>query len=88
MTGAQAREARRLLGSSFSRLERLCSFPRGAVQKFETTNHLPPQRLPQAAKFTKSTPDRMYILRSLLEAEVVVFTDGKEPGVKLRKVER
>lgn len=81
MTGVQLREARQLLGLSGARLDMLCGLPNGTIQVFEKTG-----RMAQSApKHLRG--DRVAAVRGVLEGAGVVFTDGEEPGVKLRKVE-
>lgn len=80
MTGDQVREARKLLNLSRFRLAQQCSVPENTIRVFEATG-----TLPKATKSPEHPVRRLTAIRTTLEAAGVVFTDGKEPGVKLRK---
>ncbi|MGI4951180.1 MAG: hypothetical protein ACRYGM_05195 [Janthinobacterium lividum] len=80
MTGAQVREARRLLGMSGTRLNALADLPAGTVESFERTGRV---RCPIAID---PTADRFTAIRETLEAAGIEFIEQDEegPGVRLR----
>ena len=71
---AQGRAARALVNWSRERLAEASKVPSRTIADFELGN-TSPQRRTLAA------------IRAALEAAGVVFTNGDEPGVKLRKAE-
>jgi transcriptional regulator with XRE-family HTH domain len=73
ITGEQASLARRLLGWSLMRLSNFCGVSDVTIQNFEMGR----DRIP-------TTPDVEAIQRALEEAGVE-FTNGKKPGVRLKK---
>ena len=74
MTPAQCRMARAGVGWGIRELCAAASVSQGTLVDFEGG-----KRTPQARTLAA--------IRTALEAAGVVFTDGEEPGVKLRKVE-
>ena len=80
MTRLQARKARHLLGWSSLRLANNCGIPESAVRSFEATGRMSPPM------FRGHVFDRTTAMRATLEAAGVVFSDGVEPGVELRKM--
>ena len=79
MTPKQCQEARRLLGWSQDRLGAISGTGAHAVSTFELKGRV------TAAAF--GGIDRLTALRAALEAAGVVFTNGEEPGVKVRKAD-
>jgi len=71
LTGEQCREARRLLGLHQEALARAANVHAETITSFESGR--------------KATFPVQVKLRAALEAAGVVFTDGDEPAVKLRK---
>ena len=78
MTGAQVREARRLLGWSAERLNAVAGLPAGVVERYEKTCRIRRQ------KRIDSSVDRLAELRGVLELAGVVFTDGDDAGLGVR----
>ena len=76
ITGAQMREARALLGWSRSHLARLAKVRPATIQRAEASEG-------EAA----ITLAHESAIRSLLEEAGVEFTNGDQPGVRLRKQE-
>lgn len=76
ITGAQIREARALLGWSRSHLARLAKVQLATVQRAEAS-----------AGEAAITLAHQSAIRSLLEEAGVEFTNGDQPGVRLRKQE-
>jgi ribosome-binding protein aMBF1 (putative translation factor) len=74
ITGAQIREARALLGWSASALARAARMRPTTVQRAEATDGEPAITMVQANA-----------IQAALETAGVEFTNGGEPGVKLRK---
>ena len=79
MTPDQLREARALLGWSTERLSAYCNVGGHVIARYEKTGHL----IPAGTKL-KNPVDRLSAIRTALEAAGVIFTNGDEPGVKLR----
>ncbi len=79
MTPEQCIEARRLLGWSQTRLGDAIGIRFSVVGRFE--------RIGRMTKARRG-PDRLGAMRAAFEAAGVEFTDGDQPGVKLRKAER
>lgn len=77
MTPEQCLEARRLLGWSRYRLEAFSELPDGFVRIYEGTGRT-------SAGRAQSGAERVAAVRHVLEAAGVMFTNGEEPGVKLR----
>jgi transcriptional regulator with XRE-family HTH domain len=73
ITGEQVSVARRLLGWSLMRLSNFCGVSNVTIQNFEMGRDRRP-----------TTPDVEAIQRALEEAGVE-FTNGKRPGVRLKK---
>ena len=73
LTGEQCREARQLLGISKDALARAANVYPETVERFENSGQS--STFPIRAK-----------LRAALESAGVVFTNGEQPGVRLRKV--
>ena len=80
MTGAQVREARRLLGWSADRLVRFCGIPTAVVRTFENTGKM---RKPAMGW---PLEDREAVIRVVLEEAGIEFIaeNGGGPGVRLR----
>ena len=78
MTPGQCAAARALLGWSRYRLEALSGLPESFVRIYEKTGWA-------GAGRAQSGTERVAAARRALEAGGVTFTDGDEPGVKLRK---
>ncbi len=74
ITGAQIREARALLGWSRSKLAGLAKMRPATVQRAEASD----------AEAAITLAHRSAI-RSILEEAGIEFTNGGEPGVRLRK---
>ena len=79
MTPEQCREARRLLRWTQARLATAGGVSQSYVSWFEVNG-----ALPTAAP---SGRDRLADARAALEQAGIVFIEGQEPGVKLRKAE-
>jgi ribosome-binding protein aMBF1 (putative translation factor) len=73
ITGAQIRKARALLGWPAYRLARRIKLPTETIHRAESVEGEPPL-----------TIERLVAIQRGLEAAGVVFTNGDEPGVKLR----
>jgi ribosome-binding protein aMBF1 (putative translation factor) len=74
ITGQQIKAARELLGWAPSRLAQRAKLHSAIVQRAESVAGEPPITLYQQA-----------LIRNALERFGVEFTNGNEPGVKLRK---
>jgi len=81
MTPEQLRDARRLLGWSTDRLAVQSNTTAGFIGVFEDTGRI--------GKFLWHPDgfDALGAIRAALEGAGVEFTNGGEPGVKLRKLE-
>ena len=79
MTGADVREARRLLGWSQWRLAIRVKVPQAVIGRYEATDYCPSAQ--------HGNKDRLGAIRAALEQAGVEFTDGDAPGVKLRRTE-
>jgi len=75
ITGAQIRQARALLGWGASRLADRSKLPTSTIQRAESMDGEPPV-----------TQAHAKAIRKTLEAAGVEFTNGHEPGVKLRRL--
>jgi transcriptional regulator with XRE-family HTH domain len=75
ITGDQIRAARKLLGWSRDRLAPRAGVSRTVIWKLEDGG------------FTTTLTEQVYAIQRVLEAAGVEFTNGDEPGVKLRKAE-
>jgi hypothetical protein len=73
ITGAQIREARRLLRWRAWKLGRRASLPNSTIHRAECTDGVPP-----------ITSLQQHAIRVALESAGVEFTNGDKPGVKLR----
>ena len=78
MTASQCKEARRLLGWSQQLLSSRAMVPREAIVRLE---------LSRRARNTQSGQVRADNIRAAFKAAGVEFTNGEEPGEKLRKCE-
>ena len=74
LTGAQVREARKLLQWPREKLARRARLTRDAIQRAEGVDDDPPL-----------TIANLQALKRALEDAGIEFTEGDEPGVKLRK---
>ena len=72
MTHAQCRAARGLLDWTEVRLADASGVAASTVTSFERSSRV-------------ATPERIQAMRAAIEAAGVEFTNGDEPGVKLRK---
>ena len=79
MTGADVRDARRLLGWSQHRLAVRAKVSQATVSDYERNGYYP--------LGMHDGRDRVAAIRAVLEQAGVEFTDGEEPGVKLRKTD-
>src|SRR4051794_10031350 len=75
ISGLQCRQARALLGWSQRRLQSVAGVVDSQISSFER----------RGQKLMRSDYERAQVLRIALEAAGVVFTNGDEPGVKLRR---
>jgi transcriptional regulator with XRE-family HTH domain len=73
ITGAQIRAARKLLGWSANELARRTGMQASTVHRSECVNGEPP-----------ITTQHATVIRQALEKAGVEFTNGDEPGVKLK----
>jgi ribosome-binding protein aMBF1 (putative translation factor) len=73
ITGDQIRQARKLLGWPSSRLAQRAKVHSAIVRRAESVDGEPPVTLYQAA-----------LIRDALERFGIEFTNGDEPGVKLK----
>jgi len=73
ITGAQIRQARELLGWPPTRLAQRAKVHSAIVRRAESVEGEPPVTVYQAA-----------LIRDALERFGIEFTDGDEPGVKLK----
>lgn len=80
MTGEQCRAARRLLKWTQDRLARAAGVSQTYVSWFEINGVLPEP--------AHNDHGRLGDLRAALERAGVEFTDGEEPGVRLRRAGR
>lgn len=78
LTGAQCREARRLLGWNQKQLAASAGVYSGAVTAFERHGRFP---------MTKSGQDRLRMVRLAFEAAGVTFAGKGELGVNLKEPE-
>ncbi len=78
MTSAQCIEARRLLALTQMDLAKAARLSKAVIITFEASGHLPR---------AIDGPNRMSILTAFFEKAGVEFTNGDQPGVKLRKTE-
>lgn len=74
VAAAQVRAARALIAWSQEQLVAASGVPKRTIARLELGEGMPQRRTLTA-------------IRAALEAAGVVFTNGEEPGVKLRKVE-
>ena len=72
ITPAQCREARKLLGWSLDLLGPFCGSSHTTIRRFEVG-------------IRALSPERLAAIQAAFEAAGVDFTNGGEPGVKLRK---
>jgi ribosome-binding protein aMBF1 (putative translation factor) len=79
MTPDQLRAARALLGWSQMQLGLRSDTSKYVVKRFEATGQV------ASVHGRPDLTDPLAIVRATLEAAGVVFTNGDEPGVKLRK---
>jgi len=77
VTAAQCLEARRLLRWSRERLSARTGLAATTLQVFEHTGRMPQSKWERA--------DRLGMMRRVFERAGVEFTNGDEPGVRLRK---
>ena len=78
MTASQCKEARRLLGWSQQQLSSHAMVPRESIVRLE---------LSRPVRNTQSGQARADNIRAAFKAAGVEFTDGDEPGVKLKRPE-
>jgi hypothetical protein len=72
MTPAQCRAARALVDMALPELARFAIVPRAVIRDFESD-------------VVKPKPDDLLAMRQALEGAGVEFTNGDQPGVRLRK---
>lgn len=78
MTPKQCRRARKLLGLTQGALARALNIQDYDIGRYERVGRVP---------MVRNGTDPIGAIRAALEEAGVVFTDGEEPGVKLRKAE-
>ncbi len=83
MTPDQLKAARALLGWSFDRVAARSGTSAQLVRTFEKTGRIVSMNIPG-----RPVPvDAVAAVRNTLEAAGIEFTNGDEPGVKLRKAD-